>query len=178
MNLATTKSCNSIIKKAIFQCFIFLTQSIRAPGGTTLDMNSGEATDLLPYLVPLYKCLPGIIWLVLVKSPVSAAGIRVKVKTTHGSFQNKSHCNFVIICPKVIIIKVSSGKVLAPGSNHSYLSVRHSWLWSSFEFRSYKAWPEFNTKADWQRLTVKRFNCSELHQELIQMFECWMCCKY
>ena len=112
MNLATTKSCNSIIKKAIFQCFIFLTQSIRAPGGTTLDMNSGEATDLLPYLVPLYKCLPGIIWLVLVKSPVSAAGIRVKVKTTHGSFQNKSHCNFVIICPKVIIIKVSSRKVL------------------------------------------------------------------
>ena len=125
MNLATTKSCNSIIKKAIFQCFIFLTQSIRAPGGTTLDMNSGEATDLLPYLVPLYKCLPGIIWLVLVKSPVSAAGIRVKVKTTHGSFQNKSHCNFVIICPKVIIIKVSSGKVLASGSNHSYLSVIH-----------------------------------------------------
>ena len=81
-NPATLKGCNSIIKKAIFQCFIFLTQSLGAPGGTTLDMNSGiPSSDLLKlYLAQVYVCLQDWFWSKL--SPVMN-----RVKTTQGHFK-------------------------------------------------------------------------------------------
>ena len=117
-NPATLKGCNSIIKKAIFQCFIFLTQSLGAPGGTTLDMNSGiPSSDLLKlYLAQVYVCLQDWFWSKL--SPVMS-------QDHPGSFQNKSHCNFEILV-HTLIIRVYWR--FTPGFSPSLLW--HSWLCS------------------------------------------------
>ena len=62
------------------------------------------------------------------------------------SFQNKSHCNFVILL-HTLIIRVYWG--FTPGFSPSLLLAFMALkLWASFEFCSYKAWPESHTKAD------------------------------
>ena len=105
-NPATLKCCNSIIKKAIFQCFIFLTQSLETPGGPTLDMNSGVAQTRLWFVTTIPSSTLG--W----AARESQTGFGRNLSPCYeqnedhpGLFHNKTnHIAILLLHPKLIIM--------------------------------------------------------------------------